>query len=187
MARASEAFEFDVFLSYNREDRQEVEHLAADLKDRGLRVFKDDWYLKPGEFWPRALERKLRTSASIVIICGGSGLGPWQQREAVAALDRQDEAEKAGDPVPPVIPLLLEKGGDLQAGLLFLRQNVWVEAWDPRAADLIAGAIRSKAPTELYDDDHKDPRRLVCPYRGLGVFREEDASFSSAATMMQRT
>lgn len=43
---------FDVFLSYNRLDRRVVEPLAQGLHERELKVFKDDWYLRPGEFWP---------------------------------------------------------------------------------------------------------------------------------------
>lgn len=41
----------------------------------------------------------------------------------------------------------------------------------------IAGAIDGKAPAELYDVGHPDPRTRVCTYRGLGAFREEDAGF----------
>jgi formylglycine-generating enzyme required for sulfatase activity len=169
--------EFDFFLSYNRLDRAAVEPLAQSLRDRDLRVFKDDWYLRPGEYWPAALEKKLATSGAILVAIGRNGLGPWQQREAVAALNRQDRQAKVGKPVPPVIPVLLEQGSERQAGLVFLLQNTWVEAWDPRAPDLIAGALRGKAPAESYDQYHPDPRTLICPYRGLGVFREEDAAF----------
>ena len=77
----------------------------------------------------------------------------------------------------PVIPLLLDQGSERQAGLVFLLQNTWVEAWDPRAPDLIAGAVDGRVPLELYGDTHPDPRAHICPYRGLGVFREEDAAF----------
>jgi hypothetical protein len=42
-----------------------------------------------------------------------------------------------------------------------------------RAIDLIEGVLHGKAPAELYDNTHPDPRTLICPYRGLGVFREE--------------
>jgi hypothetical protein len=169
--------QFDVFLSYNRLDRAVVDRLAAALVERKLRVFKDDWYLRPGEFWPTALEKTLAMSAAIVIAIGRNGLGPWQQREAVAALDRQSREDKAGKPKPAVIPVLLEHGADQKAGLVFLLQNTWVENWDPRAPDLIAGAVRGKAPAELYDEAHPDPRIRVCPYRGLGAFQEEDAAF----------
>jgi Novel STAND NTPase 1/TIR domain len=168
---------FDVFLSYNRLDRIVVEPLADALRAGGLKVFKDDWYLRPGEFWPTALETKLNASAAIAVAVSRNGLGGWQQREVAAALDRYTREEKAGRPAPPVIPVLLEEGSDRQAGLAFLLQHTWVEGWDPRAADLIAGAVRGKAPAELYDEAHPDPRTRICPYRGLGVFREEDAGF----------
>ena len=169
--------QFDVFLSYNRLDRAVVEPLAEALRARDLRVFKDDWYLRPGQFWPTTLEENLGASSAIVVAIGRNGLGPWQQREAVAALDRQSREAKAAKPVPPVIPVLLEQGADQKAGLVFLLQNTWVENWDPRAPDLIAGAVRGKAPAELYDEAHPDPRTPVCPYRGLGAFQEEDAAF----------
>jgi hypothetical protein len=39
--------QFDVFLSYNRRDRRAVEPLAEALRERKLKVFKDDWYLRP--------------------------------------------------------------------------------------------------------------------------------------------
>ena len=179
MARGRHAVaeQFDVFLSYNRLDRQVVEPLAEALLERKLKVFKDDWYLRPGEFWPTALENKLNASAAVAVTISRNGLSGWQQREVAAALDRYSREEKAGRLAPPVIPVLLEDGSDRQAGLAFLLQHTWVEGWDPRAADLIAGAVRGKAPAELYDEGHPDPRTRICPYRGLGVFREEDAGF----------
>ena len=177
MAISESSWEHDIFLSYNRDDAVVVERLAAALRDRDLRVFKDDWYLRPGEFWPCALERKLHNCAAIVVAIGGHGLGPWQQREVVAALSRQDQARKNGERVPPVVPVLLEQASNKQAGLSFLMQNVWVEAWDPRAADQIKGALDDKPPVELRQSCHFDPRKSICPYRGLQVFREEDAAF----------
>ena len=113
----------------------------------------------------------------MAVAVGRNGLGGWQQREVVAALDRYTREEKAGRRGPPGSPVLLEEGSDRQAGLGFLMQHTWVEGWDPRAADLIKGAVHGKAPAELYDETHPDPRTRICPYRGLGVFREEDAGF----------
>jgi formylglycine-generating enzyme required for sulfatase activity len=168
--------QFDLFLSYNRRDRTVVEALAEALRERGLKVFKDDWYLRPGQPWPLALERNLAASRAVAVAVGRNGLGPWQQREAAAALDRQGRVPETEPPLP-VIPVLLDEEGSRQTGLAFLLQNTWVDGWDPRAADLIAGAVHGKAPAELYGADHPDPRRRVCPYRGLGAFREEDAGF----------
>ena len=35
---------YDLFLSYNRRDRAIVDPLAGALCERGLKVFKDDWF-----------------------------------------------------------------------------------------------------------------------------------------------
>jgi hypothetical protein len=92
--------QYDLFLSYNRRDRTLVEPLAGALRERGLKVFKDDWYLRPGEPWPAALERNLATSRAIAVAVGRNGLGPWQQREAAAALDLQGRRSTSVPPLP---------------------------------------------------------------------------------------
>jgi formylglycine-generating enzyme required for sulfatase activity len=166
-----------LFLSYNRLDNPAVECLAQALRDRGLSLFKDDWYLSPGDYWPSALERRLADCTAVAVVIGPAGLGPWQQREVYAAIDREVREHAAGQSDFRVIPVLLDEGSRAHAGLGFLSQNVWAEAWDPRAADLIVGAVNGIAPAELYDEAHPDPRTLICPYRGLGVFREDDQAF----------
>ncbi len=168
---------YDIFLSYNRRDQRVVEPLAQALRERGLRVFKDDWYLQPGQFWPDALEKALDECAAVAVVIGRNGLGVWQKREVALSLDRQGRESSPGGHVVPVIPLLLEPGAERQAGLGLLMQNTWIEAWEPRAVDLVAGAARGKIPAELHGESHTDPRTIICPYRGLSVFREEDAAF----------
>ena len=164
----------EIFLSYNRRDAADCERLATGLQGRGLRPFKDDWYLKPGDHWPSVLERRLADCKAVAVLIGANGLGPWQQREVYAAIERQ--VKDQGRSGFRVIPVVL-KGGESHAGVGFLAQNVWVEADDPRALDLIMGALNGTPPAELYDDARPDPRTLICPYRGLGVFREEDQAF----------
>ena len=169
--------EFDIFLSYNRRDNPAVEQLAQALRDRHLSLFKDDWYLSPGDHWPSALERRLACCGAVAVVIGPAGLGPWQQREVYAAIDREVREHAASQMDFRVIPVILDEGSRTHAGLGFLSQSVWVEAWDPRTPDLIAGAVHGKSPIELYDDASPDPRTLICPYRGLGVFREDDQAF----------
>jgi hypothetical protein len=38
-------FAFDVFLSHNSKDKPRVRKLAVALRDRGLRVWLDEWVL----------------------------------------------------------------------------------------------------------------------------------------------
>jgi formylglycine-generating enzyme required for sulfatase activity/KaiC/GvpD/RAD55 family RecA-like ATPase len=167
----------EIFLSYNRRDGPAVERLAQALRGRGVSLFKDDWYLSPGDHWPSTLERRLAECGAVAVMIGSNGLGPWQQREVYAALDREVREQAEGRAGFRVIPVLLDEGGRAHAGLGFLAQNVWLDAQDPRAADLLIGALRGTPPADLYDEAHPDPRTLICPYRGLQVFREQDQAF----------
>lgn len=84
------AKKYDVFLSYNSEDREPVEKIAVYLADcAGINPWLDKWKLIPGEDWVQNLERGLNSSSSCVVFVGQSGQGPWQRRELAAALDRQ--------------------------------------------------------------------------------------------------
>jgi hypothetical protein len=85
----------DVFLSYHWRDHAAVEAQAQRLRDAGLLVFFDRWYLTPGINWVRTLEATLARCRAVAI-CTGSEMGPWQQREADAAVDRQVKDERDG-------------------------------------------------------------------------------------------
>src|SRR5262245_33182912 len=93
---------YDVFLSYNWRDHALVEAVARFLREHGLTVFLDRWYLLPGRPWPQTLEETLNACRAVAVLLGPHGMGAWQQREKDLALDRQ-----AHDPAFPVIPILL--------------------------------------------------------------------------------
>jgi molybdate-binding protein len=42
-------FKYDVFLSHNQADKPRVRRLAERLRTAGLRVWFDEWVLKPGD------------------------------------------------------------------------------------------------------------------------------------------
>jgi formylglycine-generating enzyme required for sulfatase activity len=164
--------EFDVFVSYNTLDHAAVERIARALQDRGLSVFLDRWELVPGRSWPQALEGQLLRCRCVAVVLGPSGLGPWQQRERTLALYRQDRDKTFG-----VIPVILP---DADPALSFLSDNTWVDLRrgidDAEILDLLAAAIRGEPPSALLERTRQAAAQ-VCPYRGLEVFREEDAPF----------
>ncbi len=166
--------QYDVFLSYHWRDHDAVERIAAGLDTRGLRVFFDRWYLTPGLPWPQTLEHALERCRAVAICVGPEGMGPWQMREHFLALDRQIDREKRGETFP-VIPVLLP-GADPPLGLLKL--NTWVTLRaggdDALALEAIARTIRGLPPGP---DEVVRVLASICPYRGLQVFREEDAPF----------
>ncbi|WP_233847207.1 nSTAND1 domain-containing NTPase [Paraburkholderia sp. HD33-4] len=167
---------FDVFLSYHWRDHAQVESLARRLREAGLRVFLDRWYLVPGTNWVNALDTTL-TRCRSVAVCLGAEVGPWQQREQYSALERQVAEERSGTAFP-VIPVLLP-GADSPLG--FLRQNTWVDLRanldDPVRFMVLTRAIRGEPPGPEAQSAVQQTLSQVCPYRGLLYFREQDATF----------
>ena len=64
----ADSFTYDVFLSHNRQDKPRVLALAERLKEAGLRVWLDDWVIKPGDDIYLAIERGLE-AARVQVLC----------------------------------------------------------------------------------------------------------------------
>ena len=164
---------FDVFFSYHWRDHEAVEAVARVLRDQGLKIFLDRWYLVPGQPWPQALEQALAGCRAVAVFVGPQTLGPWQLREKDLALDRQ-----AKEPQFPVIPVLLPGA---EAALGFLSLNTWVDLRgrldDPAGLEILRAAVRGEPPGADLQEKLRATLAAVCPYRGLRYFREEDAAF----------
>src|SRR6516164_38415 len=172
-----------LFLSYSSADRTSVMAVQKLLQARGITTFLDRDNLVSGLAWPQALEQALRDVAGVAVFIG-SELGGWQKREIWFALDRQVRAEKEGRPFP-VIPVLLH-GADLTPSFLFL--NTWIDlrrgiddVFTAEALVAFEQAIKATKPVRHYEDSAvrvvEYPGSAICPYRGLEIFREEDAAF----------
>ncbi len=110
--------------------------------------------------------------SAVVVFIGRYDLDLWQKREMGLALDRQVREERAGRAFP-VIPALLP-GSDPTSGFLFL--NTWVDLRDDRLnAPELEGIVRALAGKQWTRS--VETRCDLLPYRGLGVFREQDAAF----------
>ncbi|HNP65992.1 MAG TPA: TIR domain-containing protein [Woeseiaceae bacterium] len=161
-----------IFLSYHRVDGPASDVLAIALRGEGFEVFRDRDSLVPGIPWPEQLEQALVESDAIVVCVGPEGLGSWQKREIYLALDRQAYSDNF-----PVISLLLPGVDDPPLG--FLRLETWIDLRqdinNPEALQKLARAVRGEPP--LPEDTISAPQSTVCPYRGLELFREEDAPF----------
>ncbi len=164
---------FDVFFSYHWRDHAEVEAVAQALRQQGLNIFLDRWYLIPGRPWPQALEDVLGSCRSVAVFLGPQGMGPWQQREQDLALSRQ-----ARQPEFPVIPVLRPHA---DPALGFLSQNTWVDLRqkldDSLSLEILQRAVRGEPPGPDLVQRVQATLAAVCPYRGLRPFREEDAPF----------
>jgi WD40 repeat protein len=175
-----------IFLSYNREDREAVIAVRNLLRGRGVTTFLDRDNLVAGVPWPLALERAL-SGARAVLVFIGRQLGGWEKREMWFALDRQVSEEKQGRPFP-VVPVLLP-GADVTPGFLF--SNTWVDLRNGHdsldAAEALDGIERAIDATMLVPARAKVPEfAALCPYRGLESFREEDSVFFAGRAAFSR-
>ena len=132
---------FDVFLSYNSEDRNEVGTIARYLKSSGLLPWFDRDELRPGESWVARLQTDIAQVGSCAVIVGKSGIGPWQQQEVAGALKLFVRRQL------PVVPVLLPGCGNAPELPLFLQTIGWVDfrRLDP---DPVEQLVRAVAPVD---------------------------------------
>ena len=91
---------WDVFLSYNSQDRSFIRTLKQELEAKDLRVWLDEEELQPGVSTLASMESGLTSSNSVVVAVGKEGLGTWEQEEVQAALR---QAQRDGRPVIGVL------------------------------------------------------------------------------------
>jgi len=76
-------FTFDVFLSYSARDRAVVRLLAERLRKDGVRVWFDEWALKPGDSIPSKIEEGLERSRLLLLCMSANAFGSdWAQLES---------------------------------------------------------------------------------------------------------
>jgi GTPase SAR1 family protein len=85
----STAFSFDIFLSHNVNDKQRVRSLAERLRTQGLRVWFDEWAIKPGDDIYLAVEHGLEAARVLVLCLSEHALGSdWVKMESNTVLFR---------------------------------------------------------------------------------------------------
>jgi len=97
-------FSFDIFLSHNVNDKQQVRSLAERLRAEGLRVWFDEWAIKPGDDIYLAVEHGLEAARVLVLCLSEHALASdWVKMERSTVLFR-DPSNKGRR----FIPLLLD-------------------------------------------------------------------------------
>ena len=76
-------FSNDVFLSHSAKDKAVVRPLAERLRKDGLKVWFDEWVLKPGDNIPAKIDEGLEKSRVLVLCMSANAFGSdWAQLEA---------------------------------------------------------------------------------------------------------
>lgn len=94
------AAEYDVFVSYNRDDLAIVRQLVQLLRNAGIGVWYDQ-EIRQGDNWFSAIEERLGQGKSCIICYGPSEFSQWQKREQDLALSYQFQGKLR------VIPVIL--------------------------------------------------------------------------------
>ena len=77
------AFTHDVFLSHSAKDKAVVRAVAERLKADGLRVWFDEWEIRPGDSVPAKIEEGLERSRVLVLCMSAHAFGSdWAQLES---------------------------------------------------------------------------------------------------------
>jgi len=82
---------FDVFLSYNSQDKALVRAIDERLRDEGgLRPWLDEFAIPGGVDWEATISAALASCESCIIFLGASGWGQYHQREARLAVAKRN-------------------------------------------------------------------------------------------------
>jgi len=71
----STEFTFDAFLSHSSKDKAVVRAIAERLRADGLKVWFDEWMLKPGDSIPAKIEEGLERSRVLVLCMSANAFG----------------------------------------------------------------------------------------------------------------
>ena len=120
------AAEFDVFLSHNSKDKEDVRTLNAALRDRGVRTWLDEEQLQFGDSISDELQSILDNCGSALVCIGQHGLGPWHDEEQKVLTSRRVNARKSGQKFR-IIPVYLPTAPRAAEMPAFLRDQLAVE------------------------------------------------------------
>lgn len=91
---------YDVFVSYSHDDLDWVAEFAALLEGGGLRVARDEVFLRPGDVLVHAIEQAIRDSAhGILVFSRASVASGWVQQEYATLMQRSIEGGQRFIPV----------------------------------------------------------------------------------------
>lgn len=101
-------YKYDIFVSFNKKDREWARHLAESLKRKryrksNFRVFFDEWSIKSGESIPAAIRNGLKSSEHVLLVMSQDWVeSEWCLLEADTTIFSDPAAKRR-----KIIPILL--------------------------------------------------------------------------------
>ena len=125
----------NVFISHRKDDANQAEQLATEVRNAGHGVWFDEWNINLGDSIVERIDEGLEGSNYLVLCYSSSGMSDWVNREWMSALARQ----LSGHGVK-VLPLLLT-GGKPPAILADIKYGDLTQDWSKGVSELLR-AIR---------------------------------------------
>jgi small GTP-binding protein len=161
-------FDYDVFLSHSSKDKPVVRALAERLKNDGLRVWLDEWIIKPGDMIGLSIEKGLEQSRTLVLFMSANAFpSEWVTLERHTALFRDPTNQDRR-----FIPLRLDDApiGDT------LRQFAYVD-WRQPSDEAYARLLAACRPLIVSES----PRRRTEELRSSWVLKGHTSLVHSVA------
>lgn len=89
-------FKYDVFLSHSTKGKPVVRELANRLKKDNLRVWFDEWELKPGDSIPAKIEEGLEHSRVLVLCMSANAFGSKGEKYKMKLLTDDNSIKQLG-------------------------------------------------------------------------------------------
>lgn len=175
----TDSFDYDCFLSHNSRDKPRVRRLAERLRDAGLKVWLDEWVIRPGDDIYLAIERGLEASRVQVLCLSPAALGSdWVALERSTVLFR--DPTNAGR---RFVPLLLADCELPDA----LRRYAWVDYREDNALaiDLLIEASRPVAASTSHSA--AEPATAPKPQSNNPDLKSHKAQSSHSTTPIGKT
>ncbi|CAA7617228.1 TIR domain-containing protein [Magnetospirillum sp. UT-4] len=148
-------FQYDVFLSHNSKDKAKARRLAERLRDAGLKIWFDEWVIRPGDDIYLAIERGLEAARVQVLCLSQAALGSdWValERSTVLFRDPTNSGRR-------FIPLLFE-GCELPDTIRRYR-HVDYQAETPAAFEELLEACRPAEPSVPHGKKRRPRPKMV--------------------------
>jgi hypothetical protein len=165
----------NIFISYNRQNSAFVSSVTEKIKGEIIilkELFFDQDNLEGGQVWTEAIQQALSNSDACIVFIGEQGIGNWQNKEVLTAVNKYVDSKGTFKLIPVIIPH--RDRAQVQKNIpWFLSDIQWIEFFNENDPDAF-----QKLMVRLNEGEvllKIDPGSI--PYKGLDFFEVEDAPF----------
>ena len=171
----------NIFLSYNLKNKFFVTKSpkAKKLEYWGFRqrLFFDQDNLESGDVWANKIQEALVNSDACVVFVGEQGIGDWQNKEVLKAINLLENNERNFRIIPVIVPHSNRETIPKSFPLVFGRRSQWIEFTNFSDSDAFQNLVKY---TPLNTRSNPFPISAdvnAKPYKGLEFFDVDDAAF----------